>query len=812
MLTGLGIEHGVDLDALVATSAWMAGQLGRPSPSAVVRALGGAPQSDGMSSGRLPARRCAEDRHDVPPGPARAQRPRAGRARRALPDPLAAGHARSCSSSAPRSTCSTRTGAGMPAHADGEWDALVRRVRRARAAPSSSATRSSRRRQPDAGRPGDARPRRARGARRLLRPRPRPGSSRPSGRRASSRGASGPTAASSTGSSSGKPPWFCRAFDLPDVLGSWSAGCRPSGCTWSPCRSRGAAPRASCGSGSARRSASTRPGRRSTATARNPSLGVAETQAAPPAQPRGMEPGCPSRAEYRRADPRAARPRDLARAPRIAAGDAAAGRFDWAEEVPSAGSSGSRAAGVDVVGDLDDLRPVRARRAARRGATPTGPRRARSARRRARRAGRADPRGGRAGPTRDEHAAPARPRLAAAAARPMTRSVTSVAAGERAPGPGSRTCARGGTTPWRGLADGAGAPTRGRLPARAPSSSSCCAGSTLAGAARAPRWSTRVLGRLARPAAAGPTSSSSAPSPSRRFGPPAGRPGRRCPTTSCSGWPPACWPTQRAPTRASRSRQRTAPRPRWWRRGYRLVGDPCSPTRVRRPAGRRGPPARRPRPRGPRARQPTWPRCSRTPGRARASARGRRAGASLLRPARARRDGCRARVDLPARRPGVGATRSARPGRTSSLDLGAVPRLVGVRRARAGAGRRSRPTPASCARRVGVGRWACSSLPDARRPLLTTRLLPAPRLAAVARRRRAVVPPERPRLGRGRRGAACARAARALVTLSTATWTRCVPRSVRDPPRPGSRPAPQASLDLRDPGCCSTNATRREDA
>ena len=41
MLTGLGIEHGVDLDAVVATSTWMAGQLGRPSPTAVVRALGG---------------------------------------------------------------------------------------------------------------------------------------------------------------------------------------------------------------------------------------------------------------------------------------------------------------------------------------------------------------------------------------------------------------------------------------------------------------------------------------------------------------------------------------------------------------------------------------------------------------------------------------------------------------------------------------------------------------------------------------------------------------------------------------------------
>jgi hydroxymethylglutaryl-CoA lyase len=41
MLDGLGIEHGVDLDALVRTSAWMAEQLGRPSPSRVVQALSG---------------------------------------------------------------------------------------------------------------------------------------------------------------------------------------------------------------------------------------------------------------------------------------------------------------------------------------------------------------------------------------------------------------------------------------------------------------------------------------------------------------------------------------------------------------------------------------------------------------------------------------------------------------------------------------------------------------------------------------------------------------------------------------------------
>ncbi len=41
LLDGLGVEHGVDLDALVETSVWMAGKLGRPSPSRVVRALAG---------------------------------------------------------------------------------------------------------------------------------------------------------------------------------------------------------------------------------------------------------------------------------------------------------------------------------------------------------------------------------------------------------------------------------------------------------------------------------------------------------------------------------------------------------------------------------------------------------------------------------------------------------------------------------------------------------------------------------------------------------------------------------------------------
>ncbi|MER6149043.1 hydroxymethylglutaryl-CoA lyase [Streptomyces hirsutus] len=39
MLRGLGIETGIDLGRLVATSVWMAAHLGRPSPSRTVRAL-----------------------------------------------------------------------------------------------------------------------------------------------------------------------------------------------------------------------------------------------------------------------------------------------------------------------------------------------------------------------------------------------------------------------------------------------------------------------------------------------------------------------------------------------------------------------------------------------------------------------------------------------------------------------------------------------------------------------------------------------------------------------------------------------------
>jgi hydroxymethylglutaryl-CoA lyase len=50
MLDGLGIEHGVDLDALVRTSVWLAGVLGRPSPSRVVAAVGGSSRTPNPGS------------------------------------------------------------------------------------------------------------------------------------------------------------------------------------------------------------------------------------------------------------------------------------------------------------------------------------------------------------------------------------------------------------------------------------------------------------------------------------------------------------------------------------------------------------------------------------------------------------------------------------------------------------------------------------------------------------------------------------------------------------------------------------------
>ncbi|MGW4425277.1 hydroxymethylglutaryl-CoA lyase [Streptosporangium sp. NPDC004631] len=46
MLHGLGVETGLDLESLVETSMWLAAELGRPSPSRVVQALGAGRATD----------------------------------------------------------------------------------------------------------------------------------------------------------------------------------------------------------------------------------------------------------------------------------------------------------------------------------------------------------------------------------------------------------------------------------------------------------------------------------------------------------------------------------------------------------------------------------------------------------------------------------------------------------------------------------------------------------------------------------------------------------------------------------------------
>ncbi len=54
-LQGAGVDTGVDLETLVATSAWLAGQMGRPSPSRVVRALAPAAQTPEPAASSDPA-------------------------------------------------------------------------------------------------------------------------------------------------------------------------------------------------------------------------------------------------------------------------------------------------------------------------------------------------------------------------------------------------------------------------------------------------------------------------------------------------------------------------------------------------------------------------------------------------------------------------------------------------------------------------------------------------------------------------------------------------------------------------------------
>ena len=159
MLTGLGIEHGVDLDALVATSAWMAGHLGRPSPSA---RRDGARRGtiDPMSQRRLPAHRCAEDRDDVPPAPPRPQRQDLAKHDVHFPTRSLLVSPGLFQFRAALDLLGQDWG-GEPGHAAGAWDALVRRRARQVGHRRSSATRSSAPAAPDAIAKAMRRPRRA---------------------------------------------------------------------------------------------------------------------------------------------------------------------------------------------------------------------------------------------------------------------------------------------------------------------------------------------------------------------------------------------------------------------------------------------------------------------------------------------------------------------------------------------------------------------------------------------------------------------------------------------------------------------------
>ena len=178
MLNGLGIEHGVDLDALVATSAWMAGELGPPvSRRPCVRALS---QSEHVSrrvylhvGAPKTGTTYLQDRLAL-------NADLAAPARLPLPD-----RARTATCSWPRSTCSTGRGAACGRRPRASGTALVRRARRARGHRRDQ-PRDPRRRQTRRGAAGAVRPVVRRGARRLQRARRRPSGRRRSGRSSSS--------------------------------------------------------------------------------------------------------------------------------------------------------------------------------------------------------------------------------------------------------------------------------------------------------------------------------------------------------------------------------------------------------------------------------------------------------------------------------------------------------------------------------------------------------------------------------------------------------------------------------------------------
>ena len=419
-----------------------------------------------------------------------------------------------------------RTGAGQPGHADGQLGRPGQRVRR------RTRHRDHQPRDPRAG----AGPSRSRGrwptspAARCTSSTPpatSPGRSRPSGRRASSRAASGRYRRFLAGASAAARPWFCRAFDLPDVLGTWGAGLPPERVhvVTVPQRRRAADGdllwQRFCAA-----SASTRPGRRSTATAPTPRSASPRPRCCA-SSTGGIDRATRREADVRRADPRDARPGAAGQAA-TRPGPAAPGALRLGRGAGRALARVARAAAASTSSATSTTcgrcRPADGRAVAR---PRPGPAQA-AARRRARRAGR-DDRGGRP---------PARPR--APAGRPGPRAAPRGCAGRdrvdedtpayAGPGAGWPTCAPAAHALAR-LAGRRPAAGRPAVPARRPA----------ARAAAPAQPAGRPSDRRARRPGARPPRAPGRGRPGPRAGrrrrparvrPAAGRPRATCPTTS----------------------------------------------------------------------------------------------------------------------------------------------------------------------------------------------------------------------------------------------------------------------------------------
>ncbi len=578
-------------------------------------------------------------------------------------------------------------------------------------------------------------------------------------------------------------PWFYRAFDLPTVLTNWIGGVPPERVHLVTVPQRGADP------GELFRRFCTAFGIDPAwapldSDRLNTSLGVAETQVIRQLN-RRMDRATRREKEYDELI------RELLAQDRLVHRDSAPvrlppGRFAWANEQAESWIEWVKGSGIHVVGDLDDLRPV-----------PLGedepyvnpdkvPARAVLGRR-GRRAVRDDPRGGvPPGPAAyGRRPAPSVPRGAVIEASPEV--------GERRAWGWVAHLREGGTTPWQAWSELGRVP--GPVPARRP-------------AARAapppeprrppePGPGRRRCSRRVRPGAAGRTWSWSAPAPSpssarRRSTRPA------CPPASWCASPRACWPT--SSSTPARSRPTRARRPSWWRRGYRLVGDPELADDLRGQLVARGRP--------PGGREPrilvlgtdlaamtahAWTH--------RAFTEGTGSWREWLRLLHERSE-LPQRADLVA----VARTWERRVGKERVhvvLDPAAVPRLAGDRR------RLTAPTylpgeAGELARRVGSV-LALLVLPEEGERLLSLRLRPRvrPHAHLVEAAAPLGVPAAAPRLARGRRGADAPRPA--------ARWLRCArqpgrPRPALDPAR-GHRTVARRDARPRRPGA----ARRRRD-